>query len=82
MTEGPMPEPRRERIYHLIRWVFGADLAIGLGLAGAGYWIWQAPQLWIFGLGLAVVGLSMLLLFGFLRRQAEMRDRRPDIDRN
>jgi hypothetical protein len=69
-----MPEPRREQIYRLIRWVFGADLVIGLGLAALGYWVWHRPELWIFGLDLAAVGISMLLLFGFLMRRAEMRD--------
>jgi len=55
--------------------VFGADLVIGLALAAAGYWIWDALEIWVFGLGLATVGLSMLLLFAFLTRRAENRDR-------
>jgi hypothetical protein len=82
MAGDPTSDRRYGGIYHVVQWVFGADLVIGLGLAGAGYWIWQVPQLWIFGLGLAAVGLSMLLLFRFLMRRAEMRDRRPNVHRN
>jgi len=82
MTGGPMSEPRREGIYHFVRWVFGADLVIGLALAAAGYWIWDALEIWVFGLGLAAVGLSMLLLFALLMRRAENQDRGPGINRH
>jgi hypothetical protein len=82
MTDDPMSEPGRGGVYRFIRWVFGADLVIGLALAAAGYWIWDRFEIWVFGLGLAAVGLSMLLLFALLMRRAENQDRRPGINRH
>jgi hypothetical protein len=75
MAGEPTTDRRRGGIYHVVQWVFSADLVIGLALAAAGYWIWNAVEIWVFGLGLAAVGLSMLLLFGWLRRQTGARDR-------
>jgi hypothetical protein len=82
MAGDPTSDRRYGGIYHVVQWVFGADLVIGLVLAAAGYWLWGAVEIWVFGLGLAAVGLSMLLLFAWLRRQAEARDQRPNINRH
>ncbi|WP_151179842.1 hypothetical protein [Hypericibacter terrae] len=78
MMNGPGSDPRSSGIYRIIRVVFGADLVIGVALAAAGYWLWDRVEIWTAGLGLAAVGLLMLLLFPILMR----RSGRPDINRN
>ncbi len=73
--DKPGSDPRSSGIYRIIRVVFGADLAIGLALAVAGYWLWNRVEIWTAGLGLAAVGLLMLLLFPILMRRSGPRDR-------
>lgn len=67
-------DPRNSGIYRIIRVVFGADLVIGLALAAAGYWLWDRVEIWTAGLGLAAVGLLMLLLFPILMRGSATRE--------
>ncbi|MGH6883390.1 hypothetical protein [Hypericibacter sp.] len=67
--------PKNSGIYRIIRIVFGADLVIGLALAAAGFWLWDRIEIWTAGLGLAAVGLLMLLLFPILMRRSGPRDR-------
>lgn len=82
MSSNRMPGPQNGGIYRVIRILFGTDLVIGLALAAFGYWILEAPPVWILGLGLAAVGLLMLWLFPLLMRRSAERKGRPDINRN
>jgi hypothetical protein len=75
-------DPKNSGIYRIIRAVFGADLVIGLALAAAGFWLWDRVEIWTAGLGLAAVGLLMLLLFPILMRRSPPRDDRPGINRH
>jgi uncharacterized membrane protein len=70
MSSQPRPTLEKNGIYRTIRTLFWVDLIIGLALAAAGYWIWNRPGVWIFGLGLAAVGVVMLGVFSMLLRRA------------
>ncbi|HWA43324.1 MAG TPA: hypothetical protein VHA10_08945 [Hypericibacter adhaerens] len=75
MSSSQEPDLQNSGIYRVIRILFGADLVIGLALAAIGYWVLEAPPLWIVGLGLAAVGLLMLWLFPLLMRRSAERGR-------
>ena len=70
MPDHGAMDPRRDRLYRLIRWVFLGDIAVGLLVAGLGRWVWGVPAAALAGLGLAGVGLVMFLFFGVLARRA------------
>jgi hypothetical protein len=70
MSSQPRPTLEKNGIYRTIRTRFWVDLISGLAMAAAGYWFWNRPGVWIFGLGLAAVGVVMLGVFSMLLRRA------------
>jgi hypothetical protein len=73
MTDHRAMDPRRDRLYRAIRWLFLADLVGGLLLVGLAVWVWPSPALIVAGAGLAGVGLVLFLFFGALARRAARR---------
>ena len=70
-------DPAREGVYRAIQWLLFLDVVLGLGLAVFGKVALEADSIAMAGLGLAVVGLVLMVFFRVLaareakRRQAE-----------
>ena len=69
----PVPDPRRNSVYRMIRLVMLIDLVAGLALVAAGGLILREPPVMTAGAGLAAVGLVLFLVFGRLARRAAER---------
>jgi len=74
MSDPGLPD-RRDAIFRMIQWVMLGDIAIGLALAGIGYFVLQEPSFIIVGLGLAGIGAVMTLVFRQLANRSGSAER-------
>lgn len=67
--------PARDGIYRAIQWLLFLDVALGLALAIIGEVILEARPVAYAGLGLAIVGLLLMVFFRLLAaRETRKRD--------
>jgi uncharacterized membrane protein len=79
----PDPKPRRkpgadpasEGIYRAIQWLLFLDVVLGLGLAVVGAQVLEADSIAYAGLGLAVIGLLLMVFFRVLAAREAARRR-------
>ena len=72
------PEPARDGIYRAIQWLLFLDVVLGLGLAVFGSAVLKADSIAVAGLGLAVIGLVLMVFFRVLAAREAARRGRGD----
>ena len=72
------PAPARDGIFRAIQWLLFLDVVLGLAIAVTGAALLEADSIALSGLGLAVIGLLLMVFFRFLaaRETRETRLRR------
>jgi hypothetical protein len=74
---GPAPggTPAGDGIYRAIQWLLFLDVVLGLGLAVIGQTVLEADSVVYAGLGLAVIGLLLMVFFRALAAREAARRR-------
>lgn len=62
----PAADPSRDGVYRAIQWLLFLDVVLGLALAVVGASVLEADSIAAVGLGLAVVGLLLMVFFRLL----------------
>ena len=72
------PAPARDGIFRAIQWLLFLDVVLGLAIAVTGAALLEADSIALSDLGLAVIGLLLMVFFRFLaaRETRETRLRR------
>jgi hypothetical protein len=68
-------DPARDGIYRAIQWLLFLDVVLGAGLAMVGAAVLEADSIAMVGLGLAVVGLVLMVFFRILAAREASRHR-------
>lgn len=71
----PGADPASEGIYRAIQWLLFLDVVLGLGLAIVGARVLEADSIAYAGLGLAVIGLVLMVFFRVLAAREAARRR-------
>ncbi len=75
---APAGAPTGDGIYRAIQWLLFLDVVLGLGLAVVGQAVLEVDSITYAGLGLAVIGLLLMVFFRVLASREAARRRQGD----